>query len=57
VSDAKKIAAELKANGYQVLEAYDVTRERFLDATRWNVFRGITQAGRTRRSCTMPGMA
>lgn len=31
VSDAKKIVAELKANGYQVLEAYDVTRERFLD--------------------------
>ncbi len=31
VSDAKRIVAELKANGYQVLEAYDVTRERFLD--------------------------
>ncbi len=31
VSDAKKIVEELKANGYQVLEAYNVTRERFLD--------------------------
>ncbi|WP_049779242.1 tetratricopeptide repeat protein [Rhodomicrobium vannielii] len=46
VGDARRVASELRANGYDVLDGYDLTRERFLDKLetfRQSHLRGATE--------------